>query len=73
MAKVETVKLVGGTRDGETWDVFGFQKSLFLMKKISLEEDQALVVDGVIKRKSPEEVYVRQKDGTFLFDHEVHY
>ncbi len=71
--KVQPVKLVGGTRDGESWDVYSYQPMVYLAKRITLEESSALYIDGVTAWKSPEEVYEIQHDGNFHYQRTVHY
>lgn len=72
-AKVQRVKLIGGTRDGESFDVYSYQKSVYLTKRISTEDAAYLKINGVVCWKSPEEVYERQADGSFLYRETVHY
>lgn len=70
---VECVRLVGGTRDGEMWDVYSYQPHVYLRKRQSLEDDIALEIDAAISWKTPEEVYERQPDGSFHYQRTVHY
>lgn len=72
-AKVQRVKLIGGTRGGETFDVYAYQPTVYLTKRISVTEDSGLKIDGAICWKSPEEVYERQEDGSFLYRETVQY
>lgn len=73
MAKPRLVKLIGGTRDGETVEVQTWQPLVYMTKRISIADGDALDIDGVMKWKNPEEVYERNADGDFVYTRTVHY
>ncbi len=71
--KVQRVKLVGGTRDGTLWDVYSYQSRIYLQKRHCWKDILALHINARISWKAPEEVYERQPDGRFQYQHTVHY
>ncbi len=72
-AQTKIYKLFGGTHDGETCERFPFQKSIYLTKRITIEEDRELMIDDVVAWKAPEEVYEKGADGNFHYVRTVHY
>ena len=71
--KVQRVKLIGGTRDGGAFDVYSYQQTVYLTKRIAVDDESGLKIDDAICWKSPEEVYERKTDGSFLYRETVHY
>lgn len=72
-SKLHTIRLVGGTRDGETREIASWLDTLHVKRLLTREEHAALDIDGVTCWEGPDDVYVRQPDGTFLFSYIVHY
>lgn len=72
-AKKQTIVLIGGTRDGESVQVYQWQPLIYVTKRISFDEAQGLIIDEVKTWKSPEEVYIRNRDGDFVYDRTVNY
>lgn len=72
--KTKLVKLVGGTHDGETVEVYSYQPLIYLAKRISMEEAADLDIDGTTAWKFPEEVYEKQlPSGDFVYRNTVNY
>ncbi len=71
-------KLVGGPHDRKLVDSGRrinnrfWPPVLYFPHSLTLEESQALDIDGTIRWKNPEDVYER-KDGDYVFRETVHY
>ena len=71
MAK--NVKLIGGTNDGRSVRVNTWQPLIYMPRRMSVEENAALMIDDVVSWKPPEEVYERNDLGEFVYTRTVHY
>lgn len=67
------IKLIGGSRDGESIKVKPWQVVLYMPIRLSLEEMRQLKIDDKVRWKIPEEVYIRGDDGDFTFNKTIHY
>jgi len=66
-------RLVGGTRDGELVQVYPYQQIIYKKKLITIEEAEALRIDGEIMWEGPDEVYEKGGDGQFHYKRTVNY
>ena len=66
-------KLIGGTHDGETHEMGGWLRGYMVSKRVTMEEDKALWIDGVIAYRRPDEVYALKTDGAMHYVRTVHY
>ena len=73
MRKEKTVKLIGGSRDGEEYKVWNGQPVIYVTKRITLKEFNELKTDGGVTWKSPEDVYLLKSNGNYHFDRTVNY
>lgn len=67
------VKLIGGSRDGESIKVKTWQVVLYMPIRLSIEEMRQLRIDDRMRWKTPEEVYLRGDTGDFTFNKTIHY
>ncbi len=67
------VKLIGGSRNGETVEVESWQQLVYMKKRISMKEAEELKIDECCATKGPDEVYCRGKDGAFSYSRTVNY
>jgi len=70
---MKTVKLIGGSRDGESIEIYPRQPLVYLRKRITMAEDAELKISETTSWKPPEEVYTRNDDGEFVYDRTVDY
>ena len=49
--KTKLVDLIGGTRDGQRHPVYWYQRILYLRKKLTEQEADALKINGLISWK----------------------
>ena len=67
------VKLIGGSRNGETVEVTYWQPVIYMSRKISLVEMKSLAEGAPIMYRPSEDVYTKDRKGNFTYDHTVHY
>ena len=71
---METVKLIGGTRDGDLVKVNIWQRVYISTIMLSLQQSRELDIDGVHSWRWPEEFWKRERAGDdFIFDKRVDY
>jgi hypothetical protein len=68
-----TVKLLGGSHDGETLKIDKRREIIYLQKKITLAESALLKINENIAWRPPEDVYVRKNEKTYLYRETVVY
>ena len=74
MRKEKTIRLIGGSRDGEEYIVWNGQPVIVVYKHITLEEYKELETsDPSIRWKSPEDIYLLNQDGKYYFDRTINY
>lgn len=73
MRKQKTVRLSGGSRDGETTEAYAWQRIHYASSRITPEERAALAISDTVGWKPPEDVYVRDGGGGFTYSRTVHY
>ena len=69
----KVIKLIGGSRDGESIEVKTWQVVLYMPIRLSMEEMRQLKIDATRRWKTPEEVYIRGDNGNFTFTKTIHY
>jgi len=71
---METVKLVGGTRDGDLVTADGWQRVYVSTIRLSFQQSLELVIDDVQCWRWPDEFYKRERAGEdFIFERRVDY
>ncbi len=77
MANYKKEKLIGGTRDGEIAEVLAspgwIQPIIYIARKLSFDEVNSLIINENTTWRHPEDVYVRNKDGEYIFMRTQHY
>ena len=74
MRKEKTIKLIGGSRNGEEYIVWNGQPVIIVYKRITKEEYNSLKTpDPSIMWKAPEDVYSLNLDGQYYFDRTINY
>jgi len=66
-------KLIGGTHDGETHEMGGWLREFMISKRVTTEEDDALLIDDRMAWRRPDEVYARKTDGAMHYVRTVYY
>lgn len=70
---MKRVKLIGGSRNGETVEVTHWQPVIYMSRKVMLVEMKSLAEGAHTMYRPSEDVYTKNSEGNFIYDHTVHY